>query len=384
MTPPRRVYFDHNATTPLDPGVREALIAALDDPWANPSSIHQLGHRARALLDDARERVADRLQCRPSEIIFTSGGTEANNLAVLGAARRLRDRGRHLLCSPIEHPAVLACHLYLARHEGFRLTLLPVDASGRIDPEEVARRLERDTVLVSVMAANNEVGTLQPVRQIGQLCRERGVLFHTDAVQWFGKEPATAVTDFEADLVTACAHKIHGPKGVGLLVARSPFQPLPLLLGGSQENDRRAGTENLAAILALTFALERFLSPPVFGSTIIDTGISDLRECLQDVDGVRIHSPPSGALRNTLAFTVADADSTSLLAALDLVGVCASSGSACSAGALEPSHVLEAMGVPAPRSASLVRFSLGRGNTIEEIDYVISLLPDLIKQTRSV
>src|SRR5213594_1893722 len=240
------------------------MMPYLGDVWGNPSSVHHVGRRARALLDDARDRVARVWACKPSEVIFTSGGTESNNLAIFGAARLLRDKGRHLIASRIEHHAVLHCFEYLSKREGFDVTWLPVNKEGIVEVESLARALRPDTVLVSVMAANNETGAIQPVAELGRVCRERGVLFHTDAVQCFGKEPFENVHQFNADLVSCCAHKFHGPKGTGALFLRSPLHPDPILFGGGHENERRAGTENLAAIIGFVEALERFVRQPVF------------------------------------------------------------------------------------------------------------------------
>jgi len=378
----RPIYLDYNATTPLDAGVRADVVEALDGSWANPSSVHRLGRQARALLDDARDKVAELWRCRPSEVVFTSGGTEANNLAVLGAARARCFRGRHLLCSPIEHPAVRECHEFLARREGFELEYLPVDRRGRIDPHAVRDLLRKETVLVSVMSANNEVGTLQPVAEIGRMCREQGVLFHTDAVQWFGKLPVDGVGCFEADLVTCCAHKIHGPKGAGALYVRSPLQLVPVQLGGSHEHDRRAGTENLPAVAGLVSALRRFSQPPVFPDALLRRLRDRLAGALRGVPGVEVVAEGTERLCNTVAVTVEGADSIGLLAALDLEGVCASSGSACSSGSLEPSRVLTAMGYPAAQAASLVRFSLGRETTEAEIEVVCGLVPGVVGRVR--
>src|SRR5438874_3001309 len=211
----RSVYFDYNATTPLDPAIREAMLPFLGEVFGNPSSVHHVGRRARALLDDARERVAQVWRCKPSEVVFTSGGTESNNLALFGAARHLRSKGRHLITSAIEHHAVLHCCDYLANKEGFEVTYLPVDNTGRVTVQSLAAAIRPDTILVSIMAANNELGTIQPIAELGAACQERGVLFHTDAVQWFGKEPMPNIQQFNADLVSMCAHKIHGPKGAG-------------------------------------------------------------------------------------------------------------------------------------------------------------------------
>lgn len=380
---PASVYLDYNATTPLDDGVRAVMVEALDHPWANPSSVHHLGRLARCALDDARDRLATRFQCKPSELVFTSGGTEANNLAVFGAARQRRDRGRHLVCSPIEHPAVLHCHRHLALREGYSVTWLPVGAEGRIDPADVLRAIRPDTVLVSVMAANNETGVIQPVEEIGRACRERGVLFHTDAVQAFGKLPIQSIRQFEADLVTVCAHKLHGPRGAGLLYTRSPLLPEPILFGGGHENERRAGTENLPAILGLEAALARFLAPPVFDSQILGGWKARLRDLLAGIEGVICHGQNAPSLENTLAFSVNGTDSIALLANLDLHGICASSGSACSSGSVEPSHVLQAMGLSPGWASSLVRLSLGRENTDRELEYVVGTLPGAIQQART-
>lgn len=379
----RTIYFDYNATTQLDPAVRDAMLPYLGEVFGNPSSVHHVGRRARAILDDARDRVAGVWRCKPSEVVFTSGGTESNNLAIFGTARLLRDKGRHLITSSVEHHAVLQCFEYLQRKEGFDVTFLPVDASGGVAVESVAQFLRPDTVLVSVMAANNEVGTLQPVREIGALCRARGVLFHTDAVQWFGKEAFSDIHQFNADLVSVCAHKFHGPKGAGALFIRSPLLPDPLLFGGGHENERRAGTENLAAVVGLAEALARFVPNPVFPAARLDLLTQAMLRALEPIREVRFRGSLSHRLANTVAFTVEGCDSFALLAALDLEGICASSGSACSAGSLNPSHVLTAMGVESQAANSLVRFSLGRESSLEEVTFVASTLPRLIQRIRS-
>ena len=261
---PHTIYLDYNATTPLDPAVRAAMLPFLDEIWGNPSSVHHVGRRARALLDEARDRAAKVLGAKPSEIIFTSGGTESNNLAILGTARSLKTKGKHLITSVIEHPAVLQCFDYLEKNDGFSITKLPVNVEGRVSVDDLKRAIRSDTVLVSVMAANNEIGTIQPVAELGAVCRERGIVFHTDAVQWFGKEPFDNIGQFNADLVSLCAHKFHGPKGAGMLFIKSPLHPDPILFGGGHENERRAGTENLPAISGFIVALENFVIVPVF------------------------------------------------------------------------------------------------------------------------
>ena len=376
------IYFDYNATTPLDPGVREAMLPYLGEVWGNPSSVHQVGRRARAMLDEFRERTAQVWKCKPSEVVFTSGGTESNNLAILGTARRFRDKGRHIICSAVEHHAVLHPCEYLANKEGFELTVVPVDSTGRVSPEDVAKAIRPDTVLVSVMSANNEVGTLQPVAEIGSLCRERGVLFHCDAVQSFGKESFHGIGQFEADLVSCCAHKFHGPKGAGVLFIRSPLQIDSTAFGGAHENERRAGTENLASIAGLVAALERFTSKPVFKSEHLWPLTERLRLLLAALPGVHFRGSETHRLANTVSFTVEGTDSIALMAALDLEGVCASSGSACSSGSLTPSHVISAMGATASEANALVRFSLGRDSTSAEVDLACAAFARVVQQLR--
>ena len=353
----------------------------LDSIWGNPSSVHHVGRKARALLDDARERSAHFLAAKPSEIIFTSGGTESNNLAIFGAARLLRNKGRHLITSSVEHHAVLQCFDYLEKNEGFSVTRLPVDSTGRVSPDLLLKAFRPDTILVSIMAANNEIGTIQPVAEIGLLCRERGVCFHTDAVQWFGKEPFQTIHQFHADLVSVCAHKFHGPKGAGLLYIKSPFHPEPILFGGGHENERRAGTENLPSIIGLTGALEKFINPPVFDRSKLKSLCDKLISTVVKLEGCELVSPGSGSLANTVSFTVRGSDGIALMAGLDMEGICASSGSACSAGSLEPSHVIVAIGKPAVAN-SLVRFSLGRFSTDDEVDRVCSILPFVVRRAQ--
>jgi cysteine desulfurase len=354
----RTVYFDYNATTPLDSHVLEAMMPFLGEVWGNPSSVHHIGRRARSILDDARDRTAKVFRCKPSEVIFTSGGTESTNLAIFGTARLLKAKGRHIITSSVEHHAVLHCCDYLARKEGFDVTYLPVDREGFVSSDSLAKALRPDTILVSIMAANNEIGTIQPVTELGAICRQRGVMFHTDAVQWFGKEPFQDIHQFNADLVSVCAHKIHGPKGAGALFVKSPLLPDPVLFGGGHENERRAGTENLAATIGLVEALERFVRAPVFASDHLDPLTKRLILLVDGLDGAQFVGSRNRRLANTVSFVVDGSDSIALLAGLDMEGVCASSGSACSAGSLEPSHVI-ALGV-APEPPIRWCFSLGR------------------------
>jgi len=378
---PRSIYFDYNDTTPLDPAVRDAMLPFLGAVWGNPSSVHHVGRKARALLDDARDRAAKFLGAKPSEIIFTSGGTEANNLAIFGTARALKPKGKHLICSSVEHHAVLQCFDYLEKNEGFSVTRLPVDSEGRVSVDDLKRAIRADTVFVSVMAANNEIGTIQPVAEIGAICQERQIIFHSDAVQWFGKEPFENFDQFKADLVSVCAHKFHGPKGAGLLYIKSPLHPNPIIFGGGHENERRAGTENLPAIIGLVAALEKFVKPPVFSVAKLNHLTKKIYAAIEKIDGCKMASPRENSLANTVSFVVRGADGIALMAGLDLEGICASSGSACSAGSLEPSHVLVAIG-KRELANSLVRFSLGRDSTEAEVDFVCSVLPEVVRRAQ--
>ena len=357
------------------------MLPFLGEGWGNPASVHHVGQRARAARDDARDRAATVLGAKPSEIIFTSGGTESNNLAIFGAARLLKPKGRHLITSAIEHHAVLHCFDYLEKKEGFEVSRLPVDSEGRVSPDDLKQTIRHETILVSVMAANNEIGTLQPVGELGAVCRDRGILFHTDAVQWFGKEAFADIGRFNADLVSVCAHKFHGPKGAGLLYIRSPLHPDPIAFGGGHENERRAGTENLAAIVGLVEALERFVKVPVFERSRLEPLSAKLLEAIEKIEGVEPVGSLLHRLSNTVSFVVRGTDSIALLAGLDMEGICASSGSACSSGSLEPSHVIAALG-KRTLSNSLVRFSLGRDSSAEEVDQVRRKLPEIIKRAQ--
>src|SRR6266446_5698549 len=378
----RTVYFDYNATTPLDAQVREGMMPYLGEVFGNPSSVHHVGRQARAILDEARDRTAKVLGCKPSEVIFTSGGTERTNLAIFGTARLLNPKGSHIITSAIEHHAVLHCVEYLAKKEGFEITYLPVDRNGLLAVDTLEKAIRHETILVSIMAANNEIGTVQPVAELGAICRRRGVLFHTDAVQWFGKEPFENIGQFNADLVSICAHKFHGPKGVGALFVKSPLLPDPILFGGGHENERRAGTENLAGIMGFVDALERFVKEPIFARNKLAPLADRLIKLADQVPGVQFVGSRKERLVNTVSFVVRDSDSIALLAGFDMEGICASSGSACSAGSLEPSHVISALGVESALANSLVRFSLGRESTQVEIEYVESVLPEVVRRAQ--
>ncbi len=377
------IYFDYNATTPLDPQVREAMLPYLDDVFGNPASVHSAGRRARTILDDARERVAQVLEAKPSEITFTSGATESNNLAILGTARKLRDRGRHIITSSIEHHAALHPCEYLANKEGFELTILPVDSQGKVAIDDFTAALREDTILVSIMAANNETGTIQPAAQIGEICRKKGILYHTDAVHCFGKVPFESIHQFNADLVSICSHKFHGPKGAGVLFTKSPFQPDPIIHGGVQEGERRGGTENLAAVIGFTESAERFIRTPVFQEAQLRPLTDRIIRLVDGLDHVEFRGSREHRLCNTVAFSVSGADSIAMLAGLDMEGICASSGSACTSGSVTPSHVLKAMGISDADSASLVRISIGRDTTDQEVEALESTLPKVVERIRA-
>jgi cysteine desulfurase len=379
----KTVYLDYNATTPLDPEVKEVMLPFLGEYFGNPSSIHRVGRKVRAILDDCRERVAQVWKCKASEVVFTSGATESVSQAICGTARFLKSKGRHLITSAVEHHAVLNTVEYLVNKEGFELTTLPVDAEGRVAPQHLDSAIRDDTILVSVMAANNETGAIQPVAELGAICRQRGVLFHTDAVQWFGKEPFESIHQFNADLVTICGHKFYGPKGSGALFIKSPLLPDPILFGGGHENERRAGTENLASIAGLVEAIERFVPSPVFERCKLES-LANRLCAMSEFEGINLVSPLAKRLANTASFTVPGIDSMTSLAALDLDGICASAGSACSAGSLNPSHVLSAMGRNDNEANSLIRFSLGRETSEEEINNVLATFPDFVQRNRSV
>ncbi|MEI7644842.1 MAG: cysteine desulfurase family protein [Chloroflexales bacterium] len=381
----RIIYLDHAATTPLDPRVLAAMLPYLSEQPGNPSSIHQLGRAALHALDDAREAVALVLGCTRKEIIFTGGGSESDNLAIKGVAlaQRQRGKGSHIIISVIEHDAVRNAAAYLEQI-GFTVTLLPVDRAGLVRPDDLRAAMRPDTALVSVMYANNEVGTVQPIAALGAICRERGVPLHTDAVQAAGMLPLD-VDALGVDLMTLTAHKFYGPKGVGLLYARHGTPLTPQINGGGQERRRRAGTENVPGIVglatALTMAEER---RPTYAARL-----HGLRDRL--IDGLLDHVPQSWLngdrelrLPNNANLGFAFAESESVLLLLDQHGICASSGSACSSGSLEPSHVLTAMGLGVDAATCSVRFSLGQGNRAEDIDAVVAALPTLISRLREV
>lgn len=381
----RIVYLDHAATTPLDPKVLEVMLPYFSLQAGNPSSIHQLGRAALHALDDAREQVALVLGCTRREVIFTSGGSEGANLALKGVAlaQRARGRGAHLIVSGIEHHAVLHSAEAL-QALGFELTILPVDRNGLVKATDLAAALRPDTVLVSVMYANNEVGTIQPVAELGAICRQAGVFFHSDAVQAAGALPLD-VEMLQVDLLSLSGHKFCGPKGVGVLYARRGVPLQQQINGGAQERRRRAGTENVPGIVGLAAALSQAEAQRLRANQ----RLTQLRERL--IAGVGATIPDSWLngdaiqrLPNNVNLGFAGIEGESLLLLLDQAGICASSGSACTSGSLEPSHVLVAMGLTAEAANASVRFSLGQASTSDEIDYLLEVLPPMIVRLREV
>ena len=378
-----RIYFDHNATTPVDPAVAETIARVMTDEYGNASSVHHFGQRAKAVLDEARSSVAALIGAETSEIVFTSGGTESDNFALRGVAEALEPTGRrHLIASSIEHEAVLVTLRALARR-GWRTTLLSVDASGILRPEALAEALTDDTAIVSVMHANNEIGTIQPIAELARLAHARGALFHTDAVQSIGKIPAD-VRALGVDLLSLSAHKFNGPKGAGALWIKRGARVTAILTGGKHERSRRAGTENVPAIAGLGVAA-RLAAKKV---TTEGPRLAALRNRLEEailaqVPGTAINGDREPRVPNTTNISFEAVEAESLLIALDLEGIAVSTGSACSSGTLEPSHVLRAMGLPSPRTQNSIRLSLGAGNTDAEVDFVVSKLPAIVSKLRS-
>jgi cysteine desulfurase len=377
------VYLDHAATTPLRPEVLEAMLPYLTERWGNPSSIHASGRDARRGLDESRETVARLLGAKPREVVFTSGGTESVNLAIKGAAWAASARGRHIVTSAVEHKAVLHSCAVMGRH-GFEVTYLPVDRYGRVDPAAVAAAITERTSLVSVMYANNEVGTIQPIREIGAICRERRVLFHVDAVQAAGFLPLDVDT-LQVDLLSLGAHKLYGPKGVGALFVRHGSQLLPQQSGGSQERQRRAGTENVPGIVGLARALE--LAQADAGARDLEnarlTGLRDgLLAGLTSIPGVTPTGHPDERLPNNASVVVEGIEGGDAVAALDLEGIEVSTGSACTTGSAEPSHVLLAMGVPPELAHGSLRLTAGRATTADELAQTIEVMRAVIGRLR--
>ena len=378
-----RIYLDHNATAPPAPEVVQAVSRALAEDIGNPSSVHAFGQRAKATLDDARRQVARLLGADASEIVFTGGGTEADNLALRGAADALEPSGRRrIITAGIEHEAVLMTVKALERR-GWTATILPVDASGIVSPAALADTIDRETAVVSVMHANNEIGTIQPVAELAAIARRHGAIFHTDAVQSAGKIPVS-VRELGVDLLAISAHKFGGPKGVGALWIRRGVRLQPTLTGGRQERNRRAGTENVAGIAGMGVAA----ALAVAGLDQHAARVAALRDRLERgilsaVPGTVVNGRADARVPNTTNIGFEGVEAESLLIALDLEGVAVSTGSACSSGSLEPSHVLRAMGLPTSRARNSLRFSLGPSTSETDVEFVVSVIPRLVQKLRS-
>ncbi len=375
------VYLDNAATTAVDPAVVETMLPFFLSAYGNPATLYSVGMMAREAVDHAREVVADMIHASPDEIVFTSGGTEADNAAIKGVASAYKSRGNHLITSAIEHHAVLE-PMETLEHSGYDLDILPVDAEGRVSPQAVKSCLRPSTLLVSIMHANNEIGTVQPIEEIGTLCREHGVLFHTDAVQTFGKLPID-VRKQNIDLLSVSAHKLHGPKGIGFLYVRRGTQLHRFMEGGGQERGYRSGTLNVPGIVGLgkatELAKERMEADAKRLTTLRDVFIAKL---LNTIPGVTINGSRTHRLPNNISLCIEGIQGESILLALDAGRICASAGSACSTGSMEPSHVLKALGVQRDLARGALRLTLGRETTLEALDYTLDVLEQSVQGLR--
>lgn len=377
----RGIYLDNAATTPVRREVRETLDKVLSSTFGNASSIHTFGQDARRVLEESRETAATCIGAQPEEVIFTSGGTESDNLAIMGAAHALKDKGRHIITTAIEHPAVLNCCSAL-EEEGFEVTYLPVDLECRVHPDWIFDAIRPDTVLITVMFANNETGSVQPIEEIGQIARQEGVVFHSDAVQAVGKAQVS-VDDLGVDLLSMSGHKIYGPKGTGGLYVRKGTAIHPLVYGGHHERNLRPGTENVPGIAAFTRAIELATDELPSSREHLELLKERLAGGIQErIDLVQRNGSREACLPNILNMSFAGVDGEAMLLNLDLMGVAVSTGSACSSGSIEPSHVLLAMGVEPLLAQASLRFSFGRDNKEDEIDRVVEVLPDIVKRLR--
>jgi cysteine desulfurase len=378
----KKIYMDHNATTPLHPEALDAMLPFLKDNFGNPSSIHWAGRGVRKYIDEARGKVANLLNADPSEIAFTGGGSESDNLAIKGAAYALKKEGNHIITTQVEHPAVSNTCEYMEK-TGYKVTYLLVDHEGMIDLDELKGSITSKTVLISIMYANNETGTLLPIKEVGEIAADKGILFHTDAVQAVGKIPMD-LKDLKIDLLSLSGHKLYGPKGIGCLYVKKGTSLVPLIHGGHQEGGRRAGTENIPSIVGLGKACE--IASRDMGFQV--KHITKLRDRLYEgiidkLDHVKLNGHPVNRIPNTLNLSFEFIEGESLLLNLDLEGIAVSSGSACTSGSLKPSHVLTAMGLTPEIAQGSLRFSLGLGNTEEDVEYVLGVLPEIVNRLRS-
>ncbi len=387
----KRVYLDYNATTPIDPRVIEAMIPYMKEEFGNPSSIHSYGRAGKAALDNSREQIAELLGARAKEVVFTSGGSESNNFAIKGIAFLLREKGNHLITTQVEHASVLETFGFL-ESQGFRVTYLGVDKYGLIDFGELREKITEDTILVSVMFANNETGVIMPIQEIAELVKEKEVIFHTDAIQAVGRIDVN-MKKLPVDILSLSGHKLYGPKGIGALFVRTGVETRhsvslqPLIHGGGQERGRRSGTENVAGIVGLGKACEILKGDA--GYKMQDARIKELRDELYEgiserISGLKLNGHPEKRLSNTLNLSFEGVEGESLVMNLDLEGIAVSTGSACSEGNVEPSHVLLAMGLSKEQAVSSLRFSLGRFTEKEDIDRVLEVLPGVVERIREI
>jgi cysteine desulfurase len=377
-----QIYLDYASTTPTDKKVVEAMLPYFGEVFGNPSSIHAFGQEARSAVEEMRARIAAFLGADPAEIVYTSGGTESDNFAIKGVAYANRRTGKHIITSAVEHHAVLETCRFLEK-EGFAITYLPVDGDGMVDPAAVAGAITQRTILVSIMHANNEIGTIQPIAEIGRLVRGKGIVFHTDAVQTFGHLPFTA-GELEVDLLSVSAHKLYGPKGVGLLYIRKGTRIIPFINGGEQESGRRASTLNVPGIIGFGKAVE------LAGAALTEEAarLTAMRERLirglfERLDGIRLNGHPTRRLPNNINISVERVDGEGMVLSLDMLGIAATTGSACSSSSLEPSHVLAAIGVPQEPPHGSLRLSLGRYTKEGDIDAVLETLPQVVRRLRA-
>ncbi|MBM4314359.1 MAG: cysteine desulfurase NifS [Deltaproteobacteria bacterium] len=376
------IYMDYAATTPTDKKVIEAMLPYLGEICGNPSSLHAFGQEAKAAVEGARKRIASYLGAHPSEVVFTSGGTESDNFAIKGVAYANRHKGDHIITSAVEHHAVLETCRFLEQ-EGFRVTTLPVDGDGLVDPAALADAITDKTILISIMHANNEIGTIQPIAEIGAMARQRGIVFHTDAVQTFGHLPFTA-DGLQCDLISASAHKLYGPKGVGLLYIRKGTRIAPFIHGGEQENGRRASTLNVPGIVGFGKAVE-LAGISLAEEAARETAMRDrfIRGVFDRLDGIRLNGHPTRRLPNNVNMSFTSLEGEGLILSLDMMGIAASTGSACSSSSVEKSHVLTAIGLPKEFSHGSLRFSIGRYTKEDDIDRVLEILPQVVGRLRS-
>ncbi len=378
----KNIYLDHNATTPVDPEVIEAMLPYLTGKFGNASSVHSYGRDAKVALEKARESIAEFINCEPEELYFTSGGTESDNIAILGVANQLAKRRNHLIVGATEHHAVFEPAEHLAKSDKFELDLLPVDGEGFVSSEKLTELVSEKTSLVSVMHANNETGVIQDITKLTAIAHEKGALFHTDAVQSVGKLPVD-VQELDVDLLSLTGHKIYGPKGTGALFIRQGIKIAPLFFGGAHEKKRRPGTENVAGAVGLARTLEiasaRMTKDNEHLIKLSDMFIDSL---LKSIPDCRLNGPRTNRVPQTVNIAFDGIEGESIILNLDLKGIAASSGSACTSGAIEPSHVLMAMGVPAITAQGAIRFSMGRATTTKDLEYTLEVLPEIINRLR--